>query len=195
MKLIDLTGMTFSHLLVLTRANNIGKKPAWICRCECGNERTIIGSNLQRGFTTSCGCQQPKFPIRNRLAASHNEASPETKEYVAWKAMKSRCHTPSAGNYQRYGGRGIMVCERWRNSFKAFLADMGRAPSPQHSLDRFPNSDGNYEPGNVRWATSSDQAKNQSRQPGKAPWLAAGVSKSTWYARQKLTALGLGENT
>jgi hypothetical protein len=80
-----------------------------------------------------------------------------TPEYRAWAAAKSRCSNPNATGYERYGGRGITMCERWRESFPAFLEDMGPKPSPQHSLDRFPDRDGNYEPGNCRWATFIQQ--------------------------------------
>lgn len=84
-----------------------------------------------------------------------------TKEYHAWTAMKSRCSDANHPAFANYGGRGIAVCERWRESFDAFLADVGVAPSPDLSLDRYPNNDGNYEPGNVRWATASQQSANQ----------------------------------
>lgn len=91
----------------------------------------------------------------------HGEASPETPEYVAWGSMMKRCYSPTGGdNYHRYGGRGIKVCERWRD-FTNFLADMGRKPSPEHSLDRFPDTNGNYEPTNCRWATPTEQARNK----------------------------------
>lgn len=92
-----------------------------------------------------------------------SEAWPNrTPEYAAWVNMKERCGNPKLRDYHRYGGRGIRVCDRWNDSYEAFLSDMGRRPSPSHSLDRYPNSDGNYEPGNCRWATRIEQARNKS---------------------------------
>ncbi len=84
----------------------------------------------------------------------------KTGEYRLWKGMIHRCHNTNAPNYPQYGGRGICVCERWRNSLEAFLADMGERPSMEHSLDRYPDQNGNYEPGNVRWATHQQQQRN-----------------------------------
>jgi len=87
-------------------------------------------------------------------------------EYQAWIAMRVRCSKPSYKNYARYGGRGISVCDRWQTSFVLFLSDMGMRPSSRHSIDRYPDSDGNYEPGNCRWATPDQQTRNQSRVDG-----------------------------
>ena len=81
-------------------------------------------------------------------------------EYTIWAGMKDRCYRPRNHKYPRYGGRGISVCDRWRDSFEAFLADMGRRPSRGHSIDRI-NNDGNYEPGNCRWATAIEQVHNR----------------------------------
>ena len=86
-----------------------------------------------------------------------------TPEYDVWRGMLKRCYVPGQQSYPRYGGRGIEVCGRWRQDFPAFLADVGPRPSPAHSIDRFPNPNGNYEPGNVRWATRTEQQRNQSK--------------------------------
>lgn len=98
------------------------------------------------------------------MRATHRESygSVRTPEYAAWVNMIQRCENASLRDYHRYGGRGVRVCEQWRNSFEAFLADVGRRPSSGHSLDRYPNPDGNYEPGNVRWATETQQQQNRS---------------------------------
>lgn len=90
----------------------------------------------------------------------HTRLSGRSKEYVAWDHMKRRCNNPKEKNYSNYGGRGIMVCERW-NSFENFLKDMGLAPSHKHSIDRFPNNDGHYQPENCRWATKKEQENNK----------------------------------
>lgn len=88
----------------------------------------------------------------------------DTRIYNVWKAMRRRCSSPRCGDFPNYGGRGIRVCDRWQQSFQCFLDDMGFPPSRKHSLDRYPNRDGNYEPGNCRWATSKEQTTN-SRKP------------------------------
>jgi hypothetical protein len=95
----------------------------------------------------------------------HKPQGSASPEYAAWNAMRARCGNPKNPRYKRYGARGIKVCDRWQNSFDNFLEDItreiGLRPSPQHSLDRFPNNDGDYEPGNVRWATDVEQANNR----------------------------------
>lgn len=85
----------------------------------------------------------------------------KSPEYQSWASMLGRCFNPNRSHFHRYGGRGITVCERWRNSFQTFLEDMGPRPTPKHTLDRFPNNSGNYEPGNVRWATRKEQSRNR----------------------------------
>lgn len=90
----------------------------------------------------------------------HGQSGDKTPEYVAWKAMRRRCYQPRSPHFEDYGGRGIAVCEHWKD-FLAFLADMGQRPSPRHSLDRFPDNNGNYEPGSCRWATSAEQGSNK----------------------------------
>lgn len=91
----------------------------------------------------------------------HKPADGASPEYLAWLNMRARCYNPAHNRFHRYGGRGVTVCDAWRDSFEQFLADVGKRPSDEHSLDRHPDADGNYEPGNVRWATASAQANNR----------------------------------
>ncbi len=124
----------------------------------CGTQRLIYSSSLYNNQSGSCGCDQ----ARNAWS-THGETrgGKFSKEYQAWRGMIARCESTSLVEYHRYGGRGIKVCAGWRDSFEAFLAHVGRAPSRDHSIDRIDN-DGNYEPGNVRWATRHEQRTNAS---------------------------------
>lgn len=159
---LDLTGQRFGRLEVVAFARvNRSRNACWLCRCDCGKERVVSGHELRRGRTSSCGCWRSAVKILLNLKHGHKRAGSETPEYRAWHSMISRCTNPKLEAWKYYGGRGITVCDRWKNSFEAFLADMGPRPSPNLSIDRFPNNDGNYEPGNCRWATRSEQRANQ----------------------------------
>lgn len=129
------------------------------CRCECGSVKDIQASSLTRKKSPSRSCGCLKLETHTTHGTTINQQ--KTPEYNTWLAMKQRCYTKSTIQFKDYGGRGIIVCERWINSFANFLADMGPRPSMKHSLDRYPDVNGNYEPSNCRWATSSEQHRNR----------------------------------
>lgn len=159
----DLTGQKFGRLLVLEFA---GTKPAsptsvrsyWRCRCDCGNAAIVPAAAMKSGGTRSCGCLKQKH--------GHTTKTFRSPTYRAWSNAIDRCRNPRHHAYALYGGRGIRVCDRWLNgdgtlsAFQCFLADMGERPDPTLTLDRFPDKDGNYEPGNCRWATRREQSNN-----------------------------------
>jgi len=160
----DLTGQTFGRLFVL-KISQKGKKKKpiyWLCRCKCGVEKSICGKSLKSGLTESCGCL--KIELFRQRETTHGLSG--TSEYSSWKNMVQRCNNPEAVSYPRYGGRGIKICDGWNpavgGTFEKFLKDMGRKPSPQHSIER-DNRNGNYELSNCKWATRADQAHNTSR--------------------------------
>ena len=146
----DLTGRRYGKLEVLERVcNDSSRNARWLCRCDCGIKTTASGSVLRSG-KKSCVCLRGE---------PHGETHPETVEYRAWCAMIGRCHNPNVPQFKHYGGRGIRVSDEWRESYLAFLAHVGRRPSDKHSIDRI-NNDGNYEAGNVQWATRDVQNNN-----------------------------------
>lgn len=150
MPLDNLAGRQFGEWTVISRAENKSRLSRWLCRCACGNERVVYSANLKNGSSTSCGC---KF---NR--EYHGDG--HSPEYQIWSKMIDRCTNPKRPDFPRYGGRGITVSPEWRKSFQAFLDDMGRRPSPTHSLDRRDNN-GPYCKENCRWATLSEQGRNK----------------------------------
>jgi hypothetical protein len=151
----NLTGMSFGRLRVRAYAGRIGGVHAFVCDCECGGEVTTKGTLVARGETKSCGCL---LGDRNRERLAVHMMS-QSAEWRIWAGMKKRCLNPKVKAFERYGGRGIRVCNRWASSFENFLADMGPRPSKQHSVER-DDVDGDYEPSNCRWATRPEQARN-----------------------------------
>lgn len=162
MLLDDLTGVRFGNLVVISKSRK-HQFPSgqieilWLCKCDCGNEVEVFGRNLKTGNTKSCGCLRENLKTKHGLWGS--------KVYKCWDNMRSRCYNKNMTEYDCYGGRGIRVCDEWKNNFQTFYDYVSKLPhfgEKGYSIDRI-NNDGNYEPSNVRWATAKEQANNQQR--------------------------------
>lgn len=155
-KIIDISNQVFGRLSVI-RFFGMDKQGAkWVCICTCGKDVIQFGKTLRSGKAVSCGCYKNEKIFERSFKHGHAN---KTAEYRAWRHMKSRCYNPNVYNYEIYGGSGIIVCDRWLESFEYFLSDMGARPTPEHSIDRI-NGKGNYEPKNCRWATKAEQSRN-----------------------------------
>ncbi len=153
MRFIDLTGAVFNRVTVLQRAENSKQNRAqWRCRCECGTLTIVTSHDLKSGDTKSCGC------LHRETKAALKHGYSKTHIYHRWTEIRQRCLNPNSASFRHYGRRGITVAAQW-DDFLQFLQDIGEPPSPRHTIDRI-NNDGNYEPGNVRWATPSEQNSN-----------------------------------
>jgi hypothetical protein len=188
MKPLDLTGQRFGRLIAerIDDARHQGRI-RWRCRCDCGEAVDVLAKLLRNGHTQSCGCLS--LDVHRASNSTHGGSS--SSEFRIWVKMRARCNDPKSRRFARYGGRGIAVCTRWDESFAAFLADVGRRPRG-FSIDRIDN-DGNYEPGNVRWAAPKEQNRNRSDNHKItvddttltiAEWAErSGVAKNTLYGR------------
>lgn len=161
------TGEKFNRLTVISKEPSLKGHAMYRCLCDCGNYIVTRGSALLSDNTKGCGCLNVESytntfgNYRKAIANGATLNGRHTSEYGAYSKMKERCYNPKVDRYPCYGERGIIVCQRWLDRFSNFLEDMGRKPTPQHSLDRFPDVNGNYEPSNCRWGTEEQQAANR----------------------------------
>lgn len=150
---LNLAGIRYGRLTAVERATNTrGGQAVWVCQCDCGNTKSVLANHLRRGAVVSCGCYH-----KDNHTTHGQYKSPE---YGTWVNIKGRCLNPNSPKYPDYGGRGIQMCDRWKSSFAAFLADMGPRPAGRYTIERLDN-DGHYEPGNCIWATYAVQSRNK----------------------------------
>ena len=166
MGLIDITGQRFGRLVVLRRnGSDKDSKPVWECRCDCGAITNVRGYVLKRKKrpTRSCGClarETATTTMKRRIKHGQSRRNKHTQLYRRWITIKQRCYDKSHMSYKNYGGRGVRMCEKWRDDFEAFAAYIGDPPEKGATIDRL-DVDKNYEPGNIKWATRKEQANNR----------------------------------
>lgn len=154
----NLINEKFGRWVVLSQGPKKNTHYSWVCKCECGTTREVLGIHLKNGKTKSCGC----LKIENNVKRLTTHGKSKFEEYSVWNRIINRCTNPNSPDWENYGGRGIKVSDDWRHNFELFFLDMGKRPSKNHSIDRI-NNDGNYEKENCRWSTPKEQARNTRR--------------------------------
>lgn len=180
----DILNNTYYRLKPIKRVENIQRGKAFLCDCDCGNQTIVALSALKRGSTKSCGCWNSEVQSKFMVDYSTKHSKSRTPEYSVWKGMKERCHNTKNTSYKNYGGRGIKVCDRWRNSFENFINDMGERPSKEHQIDRTDNNKG-YSPDNCKWVTPSENAINKRHAKGISGYKNIILDGESYYALLK----------
>lgn len=155
-QLIDITNKRFGKLIAIRLLKKrVDGRSYWLCKCDCGKTRKALGGGLRAGHIKSCGC----LYTETRTIHGYSKGKRKRIGYNCWAGMIQRCYYPNSVSYHNYGGKGIKVCKRWRNSFLNFLNDMGNRPSFNHSIERL-NRNKHYTPSNCKWATRIEQSRN-----------------------------------
>lgn len=152
-KVRNIIGRVFSDLTVISGGERRNRQNAWKCLCKCGNYHIVQTSCLMDKSVQSCGCR--------RVSAQYKHGGKGTQMYYTWNGIRNRCYNPKSVSYRLYGGAGVIMCDRWRNDFKAFLDDMGLPPSDRHSVDRI-NGAKIYSKETCKWSTQTEQVRNRS---------------------------------
>ena len=188
---MDIVGKTFNHLTILEYAGkNKYQKKLYKCKCNnCGNFKIMVGTEVKNGYSKSCGCLS-----KQSKNVKHGMAG--TPIYKKWKTIKGRCFNPNSSNYKWYGGRGITMCDEWKNDFEKFYEDVGDIPFENAELDRIDNNKG-YDPDNVRWVDHKTNSNNRRKYKNKTGYTGVTYKQrlnkyqAQLYKNKKFVYLGL----